>query len=154
MATFLFAYLFIVSNLKFVKGFQEYYAASSSTLVQNSSCIVDNEVLHPCATLDVLVSDYTFSSATGNGNISIYLIHDRYFVFKNLSLCFSSLNVVEILPWRKENQTNIDCLGDFSIEYANVRIIYVQSIKFSQCGKLKPVIRLSNGSSTTEIVML
>ena len=101
MATFLFAYLFIVSNLKFVKGFQEYYAASSGTLVQNSSCIVDNEVLHPCATLDVFVSDYTFSSATGNGNISIYLIHDRYFVFKNLSLCFSNLNVVEILPWRK-----------------------------------------------------
>ena len=46
MATFLFAYLFIVSNLKFVKGFQEYYAASSGTLVQNSSCIVDNDVLH------------------------------------------------------------------------------------------------------------
>ena len=146
--------MYILSTLKFVKGIQEYYAASSSTLVQNSSCIVDDDVLHPCATLDVLISDYTFTSATGNGNISIYLIHDRYFVFKNLSLSFYNLNVVEILSWKKENQTNIECSGDFSIEYVNVRIIYVQSIKFYQCGKLKPVIGLSNDSSTTEIVML
>ena len=71
-------------------------AASSDSLVQNSSCIVDNEVLYPCATLDGLINDFTFSFATNNGNISIYLIHDTYFINTNLNLLLSNFSMVEM----------------------------------------------------------
>ena len=143
-----------VASLKFVKGTEVFYAASSDSLVQNSSCIVDDEVLHPCVTLDVFVSDYTFSFATNNGNISIYLIHDKYYIFTNISLFFSNLSKVEIRPWRKKKQASLNCEGDFTIECTNVREIYVQSIKFCQCGKLRPVVGLSMDSTTSEIVIL
>ena len=142
-----------VSSLKFVKGTQVFYAASSDSLVQNSSCIVDNEVLHPCATLDVLINDYTFSFATNNGNISIYLLHDTYYINTNLNLLLSNFSMVEMRPWRIVKRASINCVGDFSIEYVNVRIIYMQSIKFYQCGELRPVIELSSNSTTSEIVM-
>ena len=149
------AFLYIsVASLKFVKGTQVFYATSSDSLVQNSSCIVDNEVLHPCVTLDVLVKDYTFSFSTNNGNISIYLIHDKYYIFTNISLFFSNLSTVEIRPWRQKKQASITCEGDFTIECTNVCEIYLQSIKFCQCGKLRPVIGLSMDSSTSKIVIL
>ena len=148
------AFLYIsVSSLKFVKGTEVFYAASSDSSVQNSSCIVHNEVLHPCVTLDVLVKDYTFSFATNIGNISIYLIHDKYYIFTNISLFFSNLSKVEIRPWRQKKQANINCEGDFTIECTNVHELYVQSIEFCQCGKLKPVIGLSMDSSTSKIVL-
>ena len=97
--------------------------------------------------------DYTFSFATNIGNISIYTIHDKYCIFTNISLCFSNLSKVEIRPWRQKKQASIYCEGDFTIQCTNVHELYVQSIKFCQCGKLKPVIGLNMDSTTSKIVL-
>ena len=113
------AFLYIsVASLKFVKGTEVFYATSSDALVQNSSCIVDDEVLHPCVThwmySSVIIPSYLLQTIASTKYMRNIIFLQTYAYF------FSNLSTVEIRPWRQNKQASLNYEGDFTIECTNV----------------------------------
>ena len=124
-----------------------YYVANSSYFIENSSCIMEEAVLHPCVTLEVMAENLTHHS-----NISIlYFIHEDYFIYDKLNFSFTALALSEWKPWKERSEVNIFCKGDLSLMYTEVKDFKMEWITFHDCGKSMPVITFHEDSKTSVI---
>ena len=127
---------FILAVLIAFSNGQIYYASNSSQLISDSSCLIEDEELYPCATLETFANK---RSLQGNSNASIYFIHKNYSIYENLSISFTSLMMVELRPWKNKVEVNIFCIGDISFTYSRVNKVILDGIQFHNCGTYMPV---------------
>ena len=129
-----------------------FYAANSSHVFNGSSCIIGNEILHPCMTLEALGTHLIIEN---NDNASIYFVEENYYISQMVSFIFPNLNVARLRPWRNGSQVNIFCVsGDLLFSYSGVTSLTLEGLHFHQCGRSKPVITLNSADKISQVVKI
>ena len=127
------------------------YAPNSSDLIRDDYCMVENAILYPCVTLDMLANDLELYS---NGSVTIYFINENYIVYNTFSFSFAHVKGVELKQWKNETKVTILCMGDLSFSYTDVSYLTIQWIKFDQCGKSNSVITINKAENYTQIITI
>ena len=140
----------LLTLLTFKASLEEFLVTNATSVLRNRTCIRDDVEFYPCFTLMELAS----GPMTHNDNQFIYLLDNYLTVEENITLYFINLAVVKIRPWRNGTQGTIQCVGEVSFAYTDVRLIVMESLKLYHCGKSMPVVIINGTKGTFQEVKI
>ncbi len=120
------------------------YVTNSSDLITQSNCVIGEESLRPCVTLQMLVK----KKLSGTQNLTIAFIHQDYSIYEDIHFIVTRSDTnIRLKSWKAGEMVSIVCIGDLSFEILKTYEFTIESIRFVNCGKQKHVLDLK-GCST------
>ena len=141
---------FLLSLLTFKASLEEFFVTNATSVLRNHTCVRDDVEFYPCFTLVELASGHM----THNNYQIIYLLDNYLTVGENIAFYFINLAVVKIRPWRNGTLGTIQCVGEVSFAYTDVRLIVMESLKLYHCGKSIPVVTINGTKGTFQEVII